>query len=278
MRVFLPDKVGFCFGVKRAISRVEEKLKEGKEKIYCLGDLIHNPEVMENLVRKGLKVISDLSEVKGGVVFTRAHGTPHSVLEEAAKRKIKIVETTCPYVIRLQKIARRLAEMSYPLVIVGSREHPEIDSLIANIKANIYVVSCPEEVKKLPSLKKIAVLSQTTESLDNFKNIVNNLLKGRLEVRVFNTLCRVVRERQEETRELAEKVEAMVVVGGRNSSNTRKLVKICQEKGVKTFFVEKKEDLNYQEIKKLKSVGVTGGTSTPEETVKEVAKSIIELT
>lgn len=276
MRVYLPQKMGFCFGVKEAIARVEQELKNKDKGIYSLGDLIHNPQVMEQLMAKGLKVISDLSEVKEGIVFTRAHGTDHNLIKQAKKRGIKVIETTCPYVLRVQKIARSLSEQSYPIVIIGSREHPEIKSLIANTPGKkIYVVKTPEEVYQIPALKKVGVLVQTTESLDNFKNIVNNLLESRLEVRIFNTICKVVRERQEETRRLAKKVEAMIVVGGGKSSNTEKLVKLCQQTGVKTYFVEREEDINCQEIINLKSIGITGGTSTPGETIKKIKKLIL---
>jgi len=278
MKIYLPEKIGFCFGVKRAVVSVEEELKKKRGEVYSLGDLIHNPQVMEELIKRGLKIISDLSGVKGGTVFTRAHGIDHNLIEEAEKREIRIIETTCPYVLRIQKIAHNLAEKFYHIVIVGSRDHPEIKSLISNTPTkNLYIVRTPEEVSQIPPVKKIGVLVQTTESLDNFKNIVNNLLEDRLEVRVFNTICRVVSERQEEAKKLARKVEGMIIVGGYKSSNTQKLVKLCQEIGTKTYFVEKKEDIDYQEIMRLNSVGITGGTSTPEKTIKEIKKIILNL-
>jgi 4-hydroxy-3-methylbut-2-enyl diphosphate reductase len=276
MRIYLPEKIGFCFGVKRAVARVEEELKKGRGDVYSLGELIHNPQVMEGLIKGGLKIISGLSGIQEGTVFTRAHGTNHSLIGEAKKRGIRIIETTCPYVLRVQKIARSLAEKSYHIVIVGSKDHPEIKSLISNTSTkNLYVVGTPEEVAQIPPVKKIGVLVQTTESLDNFKNIVNNLLEGRLEVRIFNTVCRVVRERQEETKKLAKKVEGMIIVGGYKSSNTQKLVKLCQEAGAKTYFVERKEDIDYRKIMKLNSVGITGGTSTPGKIIKEIERLIL---
>jgi len=278
MKIYLPEKIGFCFGVKRAVVSVEEELKKKRGEVYSLGDLIHNSQVMEELIKRGLKIISDLSGIEGGTVFTRAHGIDHNLIKEAKKRGIRIIETTCPYVLRIQKIAHNLAEKFYHIVIVGSRDHPEIKSLISNTPTkNLYIVRTPEEVSQIPPVKKIGVLVQTTESLDNFKNIVNNLLEDRLEVRVFNTICRVVSERQEEAKKLARKVEGMIIVGGYKSSNTQKLVKLCQEIGTKTYFVEKKEDIDYQEIMRLNSVGITGGTSTPGKTIKEIKKIILNL-
>lgn len=276
MKIYVPQKRGFCFGVEKAIIRTEEELEKGDE-VYCLGDLIHNPRVMDKLRQKGLKVISDLSKIKKGTVITRAHGVNQALVNEAQEKGIKIVETTCPYVLRVQKIARSLVEQSYTIVVVGSAEHPEIKSLIANVSAGkVYVVKNPHEVLRVPG-KKIGVVAQTTESLDNFKNIVKNLIKSRLEIRVFNTICRVVDERREEIKSLANKVDTMIVVGGYHSSNTSKLAKLCEELGMRTFFVEKKEDINFREMKKLNNIGITGGTSTPEKTIKEIYNMLCDV-
>lgn len=255
---------------------VEEELQKGIGEIYSLGDLIHNPGVMDELTRKGLKVISDLREAKSGMVFTRAHGVDRALLEKKLRRGLRIVETTCPYVLRVQKISRNLAVESYHIVIVGSAQHPEVTSVISNTPTQrLSIVKTVEDIAKVPSGEKIGVIVQTTESLDNFKNIVNNLIENRLEVRVFNTICTVVRERQEETRQLAEKVEAMIVVGGYHSSNTRQLAELCKSVGVKTYLGEKEEDIDLGEVKKLKSVGITGGTSTPEQKIRNLRKRLL---
>ncbi|MCD6575415.1 4-hydroxy-3-methylbut-2-enyl diphosphate reductase [Candidatus Aerophobetes bacterium] len=281
MKVYLPAEIGFCFGVREAIRMVEEELKKG-DNVYCLGDLIHNPVVMDELGRKGLKVIFDLSQIKKGTVFTRAHGVDHRILEEGVKRGLKMIETTCPYVLRVQKIARDLAADSYHIVIVGSAEHPEVMAVVSNTPTKkLSVIKFKEEIRKLPRGEKIGVVAQTTESLDNFKNIVKNLieerLKSRLEIRIFNTICSVVRERQEEAKKLASKVEAMIVVGGHKSSNTKKLAEICRSQGKKTYLVEKGEELNLKEIKNLNTVGITGGTSTPEEMIRDLEKRLLNL-
>lgn len=276
MKVYLPRKIGFCFGVRQAINMVEEELKKGNREVYCLGDLIHNPGVMRQLTSKGLKVICNLTQVKRGAIFTRAHGVNHTILEEGTKRGLRIVQTTCPYVLRLQKITQNLASQSYHIVIVGSAEHPEIKAVVCNTPSEkLNVISSAQEIKKIPPGKKIGVVAQTTESLDNFKNIMKNLIESRLEMRVFNTICRVVRERQRETKELARKVEAMVVVGGHQSSNTQKLAEICRSKGVKTYLVESVEDINLEEIRKLSSIGITGGTSTSEKMIKDLKKALL---
>ena len=277
MRIYLPRKMGFCFGVKKAIAKVEDELKRGNDKIYCLGDLIHNPKVMEDLKRKGLKVIQDINQVKEGTVFTRAHGVDYKIVEEGKKKGLKIVETTCPYVLKVQKIARALAKKSYQIIMVGSVDHPEVKAVISNTPTNkLYVVKDPEQVMNIPLGEKVGVIAQTTESLDNFENIVKNLIKYGFEIRIFNTLCEVVRERQKETLNLAKKVEAMLVVGGHNSSNTGQLVRLCRSIGVRTYFVEGEEDINYKEIEKMEKIGITGGTSTPEKMIRNIKEVILK--
>jgi len=277
MRIYLPREMGFCFGVKKAIARVEDELKRGNDKIYCLGDLIHNPKVMEDLKRKGLKVIQDINQVKKGTVFTRAHGVDYKIIEEGKKKGLKIVETTCPYVLKVQKIARALAKKSYQIIMVGSVDHPEVKAVISNTPTNkLYVVKDPEQVMNIPLGEKVGVIAQTTESLDNFENIVKNLIKYGFEIRIFNTLCEVVRERQKETLNLAKKVEAMLVVGGHNSSNTGQLVRLCRSIGVRTYFVEGEEDINYKEIEKMEKIGITGGTSTPEKMIRNIKEVILK--
>lgn len=277
MRIYLPRKMGFCFGVKKAIAKVEDELKRGNDKIYCLGDLIHNPKVMEDLKRKGLKVIQDINQVKEGTVFTRAHGVDYKIVEEGKKKGLKIVETTCPYVLKVQKIARALAKKSYQIIMVGSVDHPEVKAVISNTPTDkLYVVKDPEQVMNIPLGEKVGVIAQTTESLDNFENIVKNLIKYGFEIRIFNTLCEVVRERQKETLNLAKKVEAMLVVGGHNSSNTGQLVRLCRSIGVRTYFVEGEEDINYKEIEKMEKIGITGGTSTPEKMIRNIKEVILK--
>jgi len=277
MRIYLPREMGFCFGVKKAIARVEDELKRGNDKIYCLGDLIHNPKVMEDLKRKGLKVIQDINQVEEGTVFTRAHGVDYKIVEEGKKKGLRIVETTCPYVLKVQKIARALAKKSYQIIMVGSVDHPEVKAVISNTPTDkLYVVKDPEQVMNIPLGGKVGVIAQTTESLDNFENIVKNLIKYGFEIRIFNTLCEVVRERQKETLNLAKKVEAMLVVGGHNSSNTGQLVRLCRSIGVRTYFVEGEEDINYKEIEKMEKIGITGGTSTPEKMIRNIKEVILK--
>jgi 4-hydroxy-3-methylbut-2-enyl diphosphate reductase len=270
MQVFLPPEIGFCFGVKRALRLVTSELKEAR-KIYSLGSLIHNPQVIEDLKRKGVVFVSDLSQVKGGTVIIRSHGVDQALIRQAKERGLEVIDATCPYVAKVQKIAKFLSQKSYRIVIVGLSTHPEIKGVMASVgERKTYVVKDSQQIKKIPLTGKIGVVAQTTESLDNFSDIVKNLVKRGKECRVFNTICKVIRRRQEETKELAKKVEAVVVVGGHNSSNTSQLVRLSQSMGVKTYFVEKEEDLDSVDWQGIKKVGITGGTSTPEELIVKI--------
>ena len=262
MQIFLPEKIGFCFGVKRALKLTLNEIKRNG-KVYILGDLIHNPQIAEDLRRRGIKSIEDLSQIKKGTLIIRSHGEDPSVIREARKRKLRVLDATCPYVLRVQKIVRYLSQKYYQVIIVGTDTHPEVRGIIANIKGECYVVKNSQETEKLPFLKKAGIVAQTTENIENFNHIVKKLIEKTRECRVFNTICRIIRERQEETRKLAREVEAVIVVGGHNSSNTHQLVKLCRYLEVKTCFVEKEEELNMEEWKGIKRVGITGGTSTP---------------
>ncbi|MFQ6066461.1 MAG: 4-hydroxy-3-methylbut-2-enyl diphosphate reductase [bacterium] len=270
MQVFLPPEIGFCFGVKRALRLVTSELKKAR-KIYALGDLIHNPQVIEDLKRKGVVFVSNLSQAKGGPVIIRSHGVDQALIRQAKESGLKVIDATCPYVAKVQKIAKFLSQKSYRIVIVGLSTHPEIKGVMASVgEKKTYVVKDPQQIKKIPFMGKIGVVAQTTESLDNFSNIVKNLVERGKECRVFNTICKVIRRRQEETKELAKKVETVVVVGGHNSSNTSELARLSQSMGVKTYFVEKEEDLNSVNWQGIKRVGITGGTSTPEELIIKI--------
>lgn len=274
MQVFLPEEIGFCFGVERALKLVRDEIKRNG-KTYTLGDLIHNSQVVDDLRRKGVDSIENLSQIKEGTLVIRSHGVAPSLIKEARKRKIRVLNATCPHVVEVQNIVKFLSQNSYLVVIVGSNTHPEVKGLIASVKnGKVYVVKNEREAEKLPSVKKMGIVAQTTESLDNFSNIVNNLIRKGRECRAFNTICTIIRERQEGILKLAAKTEAVIVIGGYNSSNTRQLVELCRSSGAKTYFVEKEQDLDIEELRGIKSIALTGGTSTPRETIEKIEEKL----
>jgi 4-hydroxy-3-methylbut-2-enyl diphosphate reductase len=279
MKVYLSSKIGFCFGVKRALKLVHDELKKAK-RVYTLGELIHNPYVVESLKREGVEPIFDLSPIKEGTVVISSHGTDPSLIEEIKRKGLRVVDATCPCVLKVREIARLLSKESYQIVIIGLPIHPEIKGVIATLKKEgkeegVYVVKNPEETKVVPFAKKIGVIVQTTESLDNFRNIVKDLMEKGEECRVFNTICRAIRDRQEALKDLSKRVEAMIIVGGYNSSNTRQLFKICQNLKIKACFIEGEEELKIEEYKDVKKVGIIGGTSTPRELIEKVRDKLL---
>ncbi len=277
MQIFFPSETGLCFGVKRALRLTNKELNRGK-KVYLWGDLVHNPQIMKDLKEKGAKVVFNLSRIKEGTLVTRSHGVDSHLIKEAKLRGLKVIDTTCPYVQRVHKVAKKLSEDSYKVVIIGLKSHPEVKGVIAGIeKEKIFVVRDPQEAEKIPPMRKIGVIVQTTETLDNFKNVVKNLVEKTEECKVFNTICKVIRERQKATGLLAKKVEVMIVVGGYNSSNTQKLAKLCQSLKVKTYFIEKDEDLKVEEWKNFEKIGITGGTSTPFEVIERTKRRLLSM-
>ena len=277
MEILLPEKIGFCFGVKRALKLALNEVEKGK-KTYTLGNLIHNPQVVEDLRRRGIKSIERLSQIKEGTLIIRSHGVGPSLIEEAKKRKLRVLNATCPYVLEVQNIVKSLSQESYTIVIIGRDTHPEVQSVMASIKeGKVFVVKNCQEAEKIPFIKKMGIVAQTTESLDNFSNIVKNLIEKGKECRAFNTICRIIRERQEETCKLAKEAEAVIVVGGYNSSNTRQLVKLCHSLGVRTCFIEREDDLDIEEWKGVKKIALTGGTSTPKETIEKIKNRLSSI-
>lgn len=273
MKIFLPSRIGFCFGVTNALQLAELELKKKGDPVYSLGEITHNPWVIEELTKRGMKVISDLSSISKGTVITRAHGIDPSLIKEGERRGLRVIDATCPYVAKVQKIAKLLSGQSYQVVMIGSESHPEVRAVKANIpNQKLHILNNSAQVKNLPLSKKIGVIVQTTELLDNFQNIVKNLIERKGEIRVFNTICEVIRQRQIEVKKLAKRVQVMVIVGGYNSSNTYQLVKLCQSLKRKTYFVEKKEDLNFDELKDFETIGIAGGTSTPREIIQNIKK------
>lgn len=270
MRVIAAKGSGFCFGVKRALELVEKALGEGKGPFYILGPLIHNPQVVERLSRRGLKVIDNLKGTKGGVFIIRSHGLPSATIELAKRRGLKIINATCPYVKRAQERARELETKGYQLVIVGDRGHPEVESMASE---KSLILQRPSQVEEMKPYKRIGIVAQTTQSLENFKEIVERLKKKTGELKVYATICSAVSRQQKSTRELARKADLMLIVGGRNSANTKRLFQIS--KGVtETYHIEKADEIDKRWLRNKEIIGISGGASTPEWLIEEVVSKV----
>lgn len=269
--IILAEHSGFCFGVRRAISLAEEALNSGRA-VYSLGSIIHNSREVGRLREKGLKVVEDLDGLGSGTLIIRSHGAHPSVFAEAAGRGLRIVDATCPFVKRLHEIVAMLRAEGYWVIAAGEREHPEVMAL-----SGVDVVENAGDASKVKKRKKIGVVSQTTRSAESFREVVSVLTGKAKELRVFNTICSATEKRQESALELSGKADVMVVVGGYNSANTRRLGEICRAAGSKTVHIEGAEDIDPGVFKGVRTAGVTAGASTPGWIVEEVIKKLEEL-
>jgi len=269
--------MGFCFGVKKSVSLAQDTLKEKKDNLYMLGSIINNPQVIEYFAKEGVKVVDGLDEVpEESTIITRAHGISPTILKKAYQKKISVVDTTCPYVRKVQKIAHYLCEKDYFIVIYGDKKHPEVLSLLDMIQNNALVINSIPDAKKIPTKKKIGFISQTTKNIFDFYELASALLNRTEELRIFNTICKSTTERQKSVLELANKVDVMLVVGGKESANTTRLAEISKNQGVKTYHIETKNQLKYKWFHPKDKVGITSGASTPDWVTNKVMDKLKE--
>jgi len=277
LKIILSKEIGFCFGVEKSVNIAKKILKENKKRVYMLGPIIHNPQVIENFKKDGVKIVDKIEEVpEKSTVITRAHGVSHSILHQALEKKLSIVDTTCPYVRKVQKIAEYLNKNNYFVIIFGDKMHPEILSLLDIINNKALVVDNVAEIRKIKYQKKIGFISQTTKNIYNFKKLSSKLLDKTEELRIFNTICKATTERQKSVIKLAKRVDIMVVIGGRKSANTSRLVEICHNQGVKTYHIETKDQMKYEWFHPEDNVGIASGTSTPDWAINEVINKLKE--
>ncbi len=277
MKIIRADKAGFCFGVERAVSIARDAIAAAREPVYSLGPIIHNPQVVSELEEAGLKVVDCLDKVDSGTVIIRSHGAPTSVHESAAARKINILDTTCPFVKKMHNLARNLAREGYEVVLVGDRNHPEITSLLGDPGFRPLVVNAPGEVRDHKLATRVGLLCQTTQSMELFNEVAEAILPEVKELRIYNTICDSTRLRQEESLEIAKKADVMIVIGGRNSANTRRLYELCRSTGTAAYLVEVPEEVSPDWFAGARTVGVTAGASTPRKLIDEVVAKIKTL-
>lgn len=274
LRVILAAKAGFCFGVKRALE-MAEKTAESSATV-SLGPLIHNSQVVERLARRGIRVVEHPSEAAAGqTLIIRSHGVPPAVYVQAAAQGLHVVDATCPFVQKAQRLAAQAARDGQ-VVVVGDRHHPEVQGILGWAGERAVAVETLAEASQLPFYSSLAVLAQTTQPAGNFEAITEELRRHTDRLTVYNTICNATEERQRVARELAAKVDVMVVVGGRNSANTRKLAAICAEKTV-TYLVETADELEKVWFAGATTAGLTAGASTPDWIIEEVFKKMSEI-
>ena len=279
MEVILGKTAGFCNGVLRAVEETKI-IMDNFNNMYALGELVHNEQVISELKEKGLIIIENIEDApECSTVIIRAHGVPKHVYEVAKKRKINLVDLTCVKVLNIHKQVEEYAKNGYYIFLIAEKKHPETIGTISFCGNDSYIIQDIEDVETaIKSLKKskkqkLLVISQTTFSLLRFDAIVNGInenIDSNIEVEVKKTICNATNLRQKETEELSKKVDCMIVIGGKKSSNTRKLYEISNKNCKDTFFIQSKEDLDLDKIKGYKKIGVMAGASTPKQSIEDV--------
>ena len=278
MQVLLADEYGFCFGVERAVEMVEEAIESG-ETVRSLGPLIHNDQEMQRLGTHGVTTISEPVQIgRGETAVIRAHGVTPQVQKELEEKATKVVDATCPFVTRVQKLAARAAAEDRHVIIVGSPDHPEMIGVHGYAPDHAFVIKDETEVAALPWLRNPLVVSQTTIKAKTFFDTAE-AIKTRTddEVQVINTICSATRDRQEAARALAGMVDAFYIIGGRHSSNSVKLLAVCKEQCEKSFLIETEDEINTNDLAGAEKVGVTAGASTPDWLIQKIVQHLKDI-
>lgn len=279
LEILVARSAGFCFGVKRAIRLAQRAAQKAGEEVYTLGPIIHNPQVVRELEKSGVKAKAGVDRIEGGVVIIRSHGITREEMEEAEKKGLTLVDATCPYVKRIHQIVEKLSGEGYQIVMVGDENHPEVKGILSHCRdmRKIKLVGSAPAAENMGAMEKVALVAQTTQSWENFLAVLEVLVGKTAELRVFNTICHATSKRQREARELAKIVECMLVVGGFNSANTSRLTRMCRQLQPNTHQVETPADIKDEWFEGVRRVGVTAGASTPRQMVEEVVNKITAL-
>ncbi len=277
MEIILAKSAGFCFGVKRATSMAFDAAGQ-HERICSHGPIIHSPQMVEKLQEQGVDVVSDIDDISNGAVIIRSHGVTADELHQILDKDLDIIDATCPFVKKAQDHAKLLSEAGYTVVLAGEAEHPEVQGIISYAKSGkVYTVANLEEADRLPRIRKIGVVAQTTQSYDNFCQIVEACLSKCQELRVFNTICDATTVRQDEASSIAGRVDLVIVIGGYNSANTSRLTRICRDIQPRTHHVETAAEIEDDWFADIDKVGITAGASTPQWIIDEVYEKVSQV-
>lgn len=279
MEVKLAKTAGFCMGVRRAVDIVLEIAQHETRRIYTYGPLIHNPQTIELLKSRGIKPIKNIDDIKdkeNSILIIRAHGIAPAERKKIKESGIKVVDATCPKVGYVQSIIKKHTALDYTVVIVGDSEHPEVDGLLGYAGGRGIILSTLDEVDKLICIDKVCVVAQTTQNLDDYNKIIEKIKEKCPQAIVFNTICSSTEQRQTEVTEMAGEMDAMFIVGGKNSANTRRLANLAQKKQPATFHIETPKEMEKIDFGPYNRVGVSAGASTPNWIIDRVMDKIME--
>ena len=277
MEIILGKSSGFCFGVKNAVDGAKNELKNNSP-IYCLGEIIHNEEVIKDLECKGLVIIDNIDNAKDTVII-RSHGVPKYVYDNAKEKNIKLLDYTCPFVLKIHETALKYSNNNYFIFLLGIKTHPETIGSISFCSDNSYLIENFNDISPAidkfnsSSLNNLLVISQTTFSVSLFEDIVNEIrskVNPNVNLEIKNTICNTTSIRQKETEEIAKKVDLMIIIGGKHSSNTKKLYEIAKINCKNSILIQTKDDLNNEYLKHFKRIGIMAGASTPQNIIESV--------
>ena len=275
MEIIVARNSGFCYGVKRALQLARKTGKKPGQRIFSWGEIIHNPGVIADLRRDGIQVATSIRQLQpGDTVIIRSHGVSPAIYRALKRKKVKLVDATCPIVKKIQQTVERLSRRSGEIIIVGNKNHPEIQGLLGYSRGKARVVENEDQVRCLPFRKRRAVLAQSTQDGQVFSQVVGALAERTQELQVFNTICQSTRIRQVATAELARQVDALLIIGGRNSSNTSKLYQISRRLLPSTYLIESPEEITPEMFQGVHKIGLSGGASTPPELIKKTVAAI----
>ena len=277
MQVTVAKSAGFCFGVQRAVDTVYEQVEKGVRPIYTYGPIIHNEVVVQDLEEKGVRVLEgkeDLEQLTEGTVIIRSHGVGKEIYDLISAKGLNCVDATCPFVKKIHRTVEKESAAGRQIIIIGNDNHPEVEGIKGWCHSPALVIESAEQAEALtlPEGTKVCIVSQTTFNYKKFKDLVEILDKKRYDRIVVNTICNATEERQTEARQIAGKVDAMIVIGGSHSSNTQKLFEICRKECENTYYIQTVHDLDLEVLRSTGLVGITAGASTPKKIIEEVQK------
>ncbi len=274
MKINLAKSAGFCFGVKRALGIALETASKEK-RVEMLGDIVHNEEVVNQIKKSGIKKIKHLGKGKGKILLIRAHGTSTDTYKKVRALGYKIIDATCPMVREIHKIAKENEKKGYRVIIIGDKKHDEVQGILGQLKKKVLVIDNNKDIgKKVKGIGKRAVVVQSTQNLEKTLKIVKALSKHIKKLKFFNTICEPTRRKQKEIKEMAAKNNLMIIIGSKTSANTKRLYEISKSINKQTFWIQAKDEIKPTWFKKVSSVGITAGASTPKNTTQDVIKLI----
>lgn len=263
LRIEVASHAGVCYGVERALKLAAHAAESARGSVTTLGPLIHNPIVVRDLESAGVKGAQTVDEVESGTLIIRAHGVVPQVIDQARAKGLEVLDATCPYVKKVHMAAEKLVREGYQLIVVGESGHPEVEGILGHAGDAAHVISTPRDLDGVDLARKVGVVVQTTQTPANLAAIVSALALRTMDLRVVNTICSATQERQDSAAELASRADVMIIIGGKNSGNTRRLAEICMDRCPRTHHIEDSSEIQRTWFEGVALVGITAGASTP---------------